>query len=109
MFGYIHRCHTKSCLSISARLEARGSNSRIHITSPTDGTITAYDLFGAGDSSLGRLFYNRKFDTGMVAFLSLIQELGQNMNAKDSSAHLPYVYYISLSLGVYIDGVSDRD
>ena len=58
--------------------------------SAVDGSITAYDLFGAGDSSLGRLFYNRKFDVGMVAFLVLIGELASQATVRDPAFALPY-------------------
>lgn len=38
--------------------------------------ITLLDLFSSGDMPLGRVFFHRRFDGGMVAFLGCLSQLG---------------------------------
>lgn len=38
--------------------------------------ITPLDLFSSGDMPLGRVFFHRRFDAGMVAFLNCLSQLG---------------------------------
>jgi beclin len=38
--------------------------------------ITLLDLFSSGDMPLGRVFFHRRFDGGMVAFLDCLSQLG---------------------------------
>jgi beclin len=38
--------------------------------------ITQLDLFSSGDMPLGRVFFHRRFDGGMVAFLECLSQLG---------------------------------
>jgi beclin len=38
--------------------------------------ITQLDLFSSGDIPLGRVFFHRRFDGGMVAFLDCLSQLG---------------------------------
>ena len=38
--------------------------------------ITPLDLFSSGDMPLGRVFFHRRFDGGMVAFLDCLSQLG---------------------------------
>ncbi|RPA81349.1 APG6-domain-containing protein [Ascobolus immersus RN42] len=51
---------------------------------------TAYDLFSSGDLPLGRVFYHRRFDTGMVCFLECLRQLGEFVESRDSTLKLPY-------------------
>jgi len=51
---------------------------------------TTYELYGSNDISLGRLFWNRRFDTAMVAFLKCLKELGDYAETTDKNFHLPY-------------------
>jgi beclin len=44
-------------------------------TNPTP-KITQLDLFSSGDLALGRVFFHRRFDGGMVAFLDCLSQLG---------------------------------
>jgi beclin 1 len=53
---------------------------------------TVFELFGSSDISLGRLFWYRRFDNGMAAFLSCIEELGEFIENKDNNLKLPYPY-----------------
>jgi beclin 1 len=54
-------------------------------------TITSFDLFGSGDfAALGRLFFNRKFDQGLVAFLQCVAQLGDYCENLDDGFRLPY-------------------
>lgn len=75
------------------RLRPMGSTSRIekiewpqrstetpahHTTAqPSNATpkITPLDLFSSGDIPLGRVFFHRRFDAGMVAFLECLKQL----------------------------------
>ena len=50
--------------------------------------VTALDLFSSGDMPLGRVFYHRKFDAGMVAFLDCLAQLGTYL--EKTSADLSY-------------------
>lgn len=49
-----------------------------------------YELFGSSDISLGRLFWYRRFDNGMVAFLNCLKEMGDYAEMKDKSFKLPH-------------------
>ena len=60
----------------SAQQSSRPSNVRqLGPPKPTP-KITALDLFSGGDIALGRMFYHRRFDAGMVAFLECLSQLG---------------------------------
>jgi beclin 1 len=50
--------------------------------------VTALDLFSSGDMPLGRVFYHRKFDAGMVAFLDCLAQLGTYL--EKTSAEVTY-------------------
>ena len=39
--------------------------------------VTPLDLFSSGDMAIGRVFNHRKFDSGMVAFLDCLGQLGK--------------------------------
>lgn len=41
--------------------------------------ITQLDLFSSGDMPLGRVFFHRRFDGGMVAFLECLSQLGAHV------------------------------
>jgi len=49
-----------------------------------------YELFGSSDISLGRLFWYRRFDNGMVAFLMCLKEMGDFAEQKDRTFKLPH-------------------
>jgi beclin len=48
-------------------------------TRAPEAKITLLDLFSSGDTALGRVFNHRKFDTGMVAFLECLSQLGDHV------------------------------
>jgi beclin 1 len=54
---------------------------------PTTATpkITSLDLFSSGDISIARVFWHRRFDAGMVAFLECISQLGRFVERTSSS------------------------
>lgn len=47
------------------------------------------DRFGSSDLK-GFLFWNRKFDSGLVAFLDCLLQLGVYIEAQDAKFHFPY-------------------
>lgn len=49
-----------------------------------------YELFGSSDISLGRLFWYRRFDNGMVAFLMCLKEMGDFAEGRDKTFKLPH-------------------
>jgi beclin len=52
--------------------------------------ITQLDLFSSGDIPLGRVFFHRRFDAGMVAFLECLSQLGayvERLPNPPSSSH----------------------
>jgi hypothetical protein len=51
---------------------------------------STYELFGSSDISLGRLFWYRRFDNGMVAFLQCLSELSGHAEAQDKNFRLPH-------------------
>jgi len=51
---------------------------------------SSYELFGSSDISLGRLFWYRRFDYGMVAFLMCLKEMGDYAEAHDKNFKLPH-------------------
>jgi beclin len=58
----------------------------------TTGTpkLTQLDLFSSGDIPLGRVFFHRRFDAGMVAFLGCVAQLGKSLERmphQPSSGH----------------------
>ncbi|KAI8911718.1 autophagy protein Apg6-domain-containing protein, partial [Gorgonomyces haynaldii] len=68
------------------KIIAMGNFSRIE---KTEGDKAQYELYGSSDIA-GMLFWNRRFDFGLVALLSCLQELGDYAEAKDSRFKLPY-------------------
>ena len=56
----------------SAQGSQRASNTSANVTPK----ITQLDLFSSGDMPLGRVFFHRRFDGGMVAFLDCLSQLG---------------------------------
>ncbi|KAI8850610.1 Atg6/Beclin [Chytridium lagenaria] len=54
-----------------------------------DGDKTTYELYGTGDLA-GILFWNRRFDNALVAFLNCLQQLGDYAEQKDPKFRLPY-------------------
>ncbi|PRP79077.1 hypothetical protein PROFUN_13179 [Planoprotostelium fungivorum] len=68
------------------RLLPMGSSSKMERISDN----SPYELYGSGDLSLGRLFWYRRFDSGMAAFLSCVSEIGEYAESKDKTFKLPY-------------------
>ncbi|KAJ3080288.1 autophagy protein 6, partial [Quaeritorhiza haematococci] len=68
------------------RLVPMGSFSRIEKID--DKTI--YELYGSGDLMKGMLFWNRRFDNALVAFLNCLQQLGDFAEQQDPKFRLPY-------------------
>ncbi|KAJ3059062.1 autophagy protein 6, partial [Podochytrium sp. JEL0797] len=68
------------------KLIPMGSFSRIE---KTDADKAAYELYGSNDFS-ALLFWNRRFDNALVAFLSCIQQLGDFVQLRDAKLKLPY-------------------
>jgi beclin 1 len=60
----------------SAPPRAATDRGDIRLPAKTLPKVTALDLFSSGDIPLGRVFYHRKFDAGMVAFLDCLAQLG---------------------------------
>eukprot|EP00842_Homolaphlyctis_polyrhiza_P005955 jgi/Hompol1/6360/HPOL_004962-RA len=69
-----------------AKLIPMGSFSRIE---RTDGDKSVYELYGSSDIA-GVLFWNRRFDFGLVAFLNCLQQLGDFAEQQDPRFRLPY-------------------
>ena len=46
--------------------------------------ITPLDLFSSGDMAIGRLLNHRRFDSGMIAFLDCLGQLGRNVEKNSS-------------------------
>jgi len=70
----------------SYRLVPLGSNSKIEKVNEN----TTYELYGSSDISLGRLFWYRRFDNGMTAFLQCLKEIGDHAESQDKNFQLPY-------------------
>ncbi|KAJ3300076.1 Beclin-1 [Borealophlyctis nickersoniae] len=68
------------------RLVPMGSFSRIE---KIEGDKAVYELYGSGDLK-GMLFWNRRFDNALVAFLNCLQQLGDQAEQQDSKFRLPY-------------------
>ncbi|KAI8927065.1 autophagy protein Apg6-domain-containing protein [Entophlyctis helioformis] len=68
------------------RLVPMGSFSRIE---RIDGDKAVYELYGSSDIT-GMLFWNRRFDYGLTAFLSCVQQLGDFAEKQDNRFRLPY-------------------
>ncbi|RKO93770.1 Atg6/Beclin, partial [Blyttiomyces helicus] len=68
------------------RLVPMGSFSRIE---KIDGDKGSYELYGSGDLK-GMLFWNRRFDNALVAFLNCLQQLGDYAEQQDPKFRLPY-------------------
>ena len=47
-----------------------------HVPTTATPKITHLDLFSSGDMPLGRVFFHRRFDAGMVAFLDCLSQMG---------------------------------
>lgn len=72
----------------SAPPRAATDRGEIRQSAKTQPKVTALDLFSSGDMPLGRVFYHRKFDAGMVAFLDCLAQLGTYL--EKTSAELAY-------------------
>ncbi|KAJ2785754.1 autophagy protein [Coemansia interrupta] len=70
------------------RLVPMGAFSRIERVSEPRAT---YELFGAGDLYLGRLFQNRTFDQAMVAYLACLAQIMRRILSINSALRVPYV------------------
>ncbi|KAL2918710.1 Vacuolar protein sorting-associated protein atg6 [Polyrhizophydium stewartii] len=68
------------------RLVPMGSFSRIE---RIDGDKSVYELYGSSDIA-GVLFWNRRFDFGLIAFLNCLQQLGDFAEQQDTRFRLPY-------------------
>ncbi|KAJ3262916.1 autophagy protein 6 [Chytriomyces hyalinus] len=68
------------------KLVPMGSFSRIE---KIEGDKAAYELYGSNDFTV-LLFWNRRFDNALVAFLQCIQQLGDFIQQRDSKLKLPY-------------------
>ena len=55
---------------------AQGSHHAGQMSTNVTPKITQLDLFSSGDMPLGRVFFHRRFDGGMVAFLDCLAQLG---------------------------------
>ncbi|KAJ3054408.1 autophagy protein 6 [Rhizophlyctis rosea] len=62
------------------RVVPMGSFSRIE---KTEGDKATYELYGSGDLK-GMLFWNRRFDNALVAFLDCLKQLGDYAEQQDS-------------------------
>ena len=47
--------------------------------------ITSFDLFSSGEIPLGRVFYHKRFDAGMVVFLDCLNQLGSRLETISSA------------------------
>jgi beclin 1 len=54
-----------------------------------DGDKSVFECFGSSDFT-GLLFWNRRFDSGLAAFLNCIQQLGDYAERSDPKFRLPY-------------------
>ncbi|ORY40001.1 APG6-domain-containing protein [Rhizoclosmatium globosum] len=77
------------------KLVPMGSFSRIEKT--TDDK-TAYELYGSSNFA-SLLYWNKRFDHGLVAFLNCIQQLGDYVQQRDAKLKLPY--------GIHKDKIGD--
>ncbi|KAI8817591.1 autophagy protein Apg6-domain-containing protein [Fimicolochytrium jonesii] len=68
------------------KLVPMGSFSRIEKIDGDKGTL---ELYGSGDLK-GVLFWNRRFDNALVAFLHCLQQIGDYAEQRDSKFRLPY-------------------
>eukprot|EP00158_Paraphelidium_tribonemae_P003401 Partr_v1_DN26098_c0_g1_i4_m607 putative beclin 1 len=69
------------------RLVPEGSFSRIE---KVNGDRASYELYGHGELQISRLFWNRRFDQGMVAFLACTKQLADFAAGVDATFKLPY-------------------
>ncbi|KAJ9610038.1 Vacuolar protein sorting-associated protein atg6 [Cladophialophora chaetospira] len=64
--------------SPDAQRQAAGRDRGLHSASANpEPKITPLDLFSSGDMAIGRLLNHRRFDSGMVAFLDCLAQLGR--------------------------------
>lgn len=56
----------------------------------TDSSGSEMELYGSSDLSLSRIFWYRRFDNGLVAFLQCIADLEAHCQTVDPSFKLPY-------------------
>ncbi len=60
----------------SSNSSARGSKRAIQASVNPTPKSSLLDLFSSGDLALGRVFFHKRFDDGMVAFLDCLSQLG---------------------------------
>jgi beclin 1 len=71
------------------RLIPLGNYSRIEKLSDDK---AVYELYGSGEFQISRLFWNRRFDLALVAFLNCVQQLAEYAERMDKTFKLPYRY-----------------
>ncbi len=78
--GYTFQGYRLRAMGITSRIEKiewpQQSPDSSAVPTPK---ITQLDLFSSGDMPLGRVFFHRRFDGGMVAFLECLSQLGAHV------------------------------
>ncbi|KIX01836.1 uncharacterized protein Z518_09563 [Rhinocladiella mackenziei CBS 650.93] len=69
----------------TARQHAAGRDRGLHSAAANpEPKVTPLDLFSSGDMAIGRLLNHRRFDSGMVAFLDCLGQLGKHVERTSS-------------------------
>ncbi|KAI9336080.1 autophagy protein Apg6-domain-containing protein [Obelidium mucronatum] len=83
--GFVFQTYKLVPMGSFSRIEKIGDAS----AATNNGEKTAYELYGSNDFTV-LLFWNRRFDSALVAFLNCIQQLGDFVQQRDPKLKLPY-------------------
>ena len=88
------------------RLIPDGSQSSIE---RVDEQKSQLDLFGSGEFQLSRIFWNRRFDQGLAAFLDCVRQLGVFAQSQDREFKFPYAIEKDQIGGISIKSQFNQD
>ena len=86
----IEKMEASPSASQQSNTGSRSTTSDPNSTQRQQPKVTSLDLFSSGDLPLGRMILHRRLDTGMVAFLECLRQLGEFVETSSANATNSY-------------------
>jgi beclin 1 len=87
----IEKLETSPSTSQQSNTGSKSTSSDPNMTQRQQPKVTSLDLFSSGDLPLGRMILHRRLDTGMVAFLECLRQLGEFVETSSANATSPHL------------------
>ena len=87
----IEKLETSPSTSQQSNTGSKSTSSDPNMTQRQQSKVTSLDLFSSGDLPLGRMILHRRLDTGMVAFLECLRQLGEFVETSSANATSPHL------------------